>query len=137
MFCNQKKLGFYEKEVGAKESTFFWNDNICPDMLTDDRQKKWKKMRRKYGFDSRELWALHDTIACFIYPRLKYFRDAGPGHPIDLTDDEWMEILDKMIWSFEQHVIGEFYNGKIEPEYWAKYKEGIDLFSEWFTNLWC
>ncbi|OQA48732.1 MAG: hypothetical protein BWY47_00938 [Bacteroidetes bacterium ADurb.Bin302] len=138
MFCTQEEMGFYEKEAGARKDIFFWNDNICSDMINDDRQEKWKEMREKYGFDSRELWSLQDTIACFIYPRLKYFREANPGNPACLTNEEWLKILDKMIWSFEQHVNGNYYAvHDNEDKFYKKYNKGIKLFYKWFNSLWC
>lgn len=50
----------------------------------DKRRKKWKKQQKKYGFDTRETWALDDIFAQWLYCRLKmYLKDAG--EVIDLS----------------------------------------------------
>ena len=40
------------------------------------RRLRWFIQRRKRGFDDRELWGLDHTIAKFIYPRIKAFRET-------------------------------------------------------------
>lgn len=138
MFCEQKKLGFYEKEICSESNPFFWNDNFNEEYINDERQEKWKESREKYGFDPREVWSLHDTVACFIYPRLRYFKDINVGYPSCMTNEEWLEILDKMIWTFEQHVTGDYYGiHENEDEYWKRYMKGLKMFKKYFTNLWC
>lgn len=39
----------------------------------DKRKKKWKKERKKYGFDSRETWNLQTITVEWIYSRLKMY----------------------------------------------------------------
>lgn len=39
----------------------------------DKRRKKWKKQRKKYGFDSRETWNLNDLYAQWLYSHLKLY----------------------------------------------------------------
>lgn len=47
--------------------------------IEDDkkREKKWKKERKKYGFDSRETWALDFTAATWLYSHLRRFKDVS------------------------------------------------------------
>jgi hypothetical protein len=40
------------------------------------RRVRWFIQRRKRGFDDRELWGLDQTIAEFVYPRIKAFRET-------------------------------------------------------------
>jgi len=38
-----------------------------------------------------------------VVPRLKLLKERNMGYPGGLTNEEWHDILDKMIWSFENH----------------------------------
>ena len=42
------------------------------------RNKKWKKQRKKYGFDERETWSMDFTLACWIYEHFKWYIDNAP-----------------------------------------------------------
>ena len=93
------------------------------------------KNRIKYGFFDDETWNLDYTMAKFILPRLKRFRDITKCYPPELKSlDEWQKILDKMIWGFDSIVNG--YDDFLNPEHNKKQQEGLDLFSKYFTALW-
>lgn len=94
--------------------------------------KQWILM----GFSEDELWSLDVTLAQFILPRLKYFRDWEIRiRPMDDPKyKKWIEELDKMIdaidlvsntncgWSFnteQSKIVGE----------------GMKLFGKRFTKL--
>lgn len=143
-------------------------------------------------FKDYETWNLDNTFARFIVPRLKRFRElvASPdtvyGYPGTLNNmEEWLEILDKIIWAFEQYdkdYQEDYYSGEpdiqfikidtasldlseemlkdLDPDgkgmfemvdgpnntfkvdhegikaHEAKMQEGIDLFSQYYGNLW-
>ena len=82
----------------------------------------WQRWTR--GFDDTELWCLDLTIARFVLPRLKAFRDVVkvgvPAEFIDGDSEEDIErggrafalVLDKMIYAFECKV----YEDKYLPE---------------------
>ena len=75
--------------------------------------------RLKNGFWPSECWSLDYTIAKFVLPRLKYFRDNVHGYPSPTLQEEatiafvsegerddysiaaWKKRLDRMIWSFD------------------------------------
>lgn len=59
------------------------------------RQKKIRNIRCK------DFINLDETIARFILPRLKFFRKKTCSYPRGLTFEEWKDILNKMILSFE------------------------------------
>lgn len=92
----------------------------------DPRRKKFKKQRKRRGFDDTELWSLDYAIIKFTLPRLKAFRKSHCGYPGDLTAKLWNEILDKMIYGLEHY---ENYNDE-------KRDEGLDFFFEYFVHLW-
>ena len=102
--------------------------------LGDDRHKEWSEQRQTLGFDDTETWSLKTTIAKFILPRLKHFKERHFDHPCDITFEKWNEILDKMIFSFEYYA-----NDKLEivsEENFEKVEEGIKLFARYFGDLW-
>ena len=98
----------------------------------DSRHIKWLWQRLTRGFDNRELWNLDDTIVNFILPRLKEFKKINSEYPGCLTEQEWNEILDKIINSFQLLKKNEWINEK-EDE---KINEGLLLFIKHLRDLW-
>jgi len=69
----------YLDDIGVK--TYKNYPNCCG--KAEDR-KKYKKQRKKYGFDGRECYALNYSAAAWLYGHLKrYYKDAKGF--IDLT----------------------------------------------------
>ena len=102
------------------------------------------------GYDSVDTF---ETFAKFVerYGKiLKELRNCHYGHPCELTEEKWNEILDEMIYHLyymdEWHIIDEL--EKDVPDNWSagmqtiyeimdKHKnEFFKLFSEYFYNLW-
>ena len=109
--------------------------NIC--FSFDDgkskESKKYKKQRIERGFDDTETYSLFITIAKFTLPRLKRFKELSESHPVDMSFEEWMIILDKITESLEI-ISKDDYFFSLENK--AKLEEGIDLFGKYFTKLW-
>jgi hypothetical protein len=98
----------------------------------DKREEKFSKQRLEQGFDESETWSLYTTISNFIIPRLKKFRDVTCAYPPELTPEEWDNILDKMIKSFEIASNSDFMTEEQSDEF----REGFNLFNEYFFALW-
>ena len=109
--------------------------------------KKWLKKQGLY-VNPREMWQLDCIIAKYILPRLKMYKKltgAYPGYDEASTPEKWDELLDKMIWSFEQaanyYEIYESidYKGSAWKEKYKelndKVQEGLMLFAKWFQHL--
>lgn len=101
------------------------------------REIKYRKSLRKElkqnGFDKSECWNLDYTFSMFILPRLKYFREDTISYPDEQIGFEgWMEILDKMIYSFEEIIEDDIQ----KTTDYDKVQEGLDLFSKYFRHLW-
>ena len=81
------------------------------------------------------------------------FKKVNKGYPGNLTWESWNEILDKMLWSFEQIILSS--NGTdVESDLFKEYKyndkilielvdknnekidEGLKLFGEYYRSLW-
>lgn len=74
-----------------------------------NRLAKFKQQRIERGFDDTECWNLDTTIAQFVLPRLKHFKENTNGYPGNdeiPTFEKWNEILDKMIYAFD-HIVNE------------------------------
>ena len=108
--------------------------------------------------DVEELYDLDITIAKFILPRLIAFKQHSEGLPrVNMSREEWDEILDKMIYAFERIACQ---TEEDTPEYKAYIKavwnneedladlkraakaslkpisEGLSLYHKYYRNLW-
>ena len=92
----------------------------------------WQRRRR--GFDDSDTWSLDSTVSEFVLPRLRRFKEVNIGYPGSLTPEEWDLILDKMIAAFEFGASEERWDDKGEG--YSKHKEGLELFSRYFWDLW-
>ena len=98
----------------------------------DKREEKFLKQRLEMGFDESETWSLYTTISNFITPRLKKFKEVNCAYPPELTPEEWDNILDKMIRSFEIANNSDYMTEEQSDEF----REGFNLFNEYFFALW-
>lgn len=146
-------LGFGSKHKGF----YVWNKPTCFIKKDDDRYSTFIQNKKETGISPDETWSLYHNIAVFLVPRLKLFKERQAnigGHPgcFDKQED-WLNVLDKIIWSFEQYLIQEM---DIAPNsYFTKYpesdpdrfskaytdfitdiQEGLHLFAEYFGCLW-
>jgi hypothetical protein len=55
----------------------------------------------KNGFPDSDTWSLDITIAKYTLPRLKRLKELKDGYPSDMTEQQWDEILDKMIFAMD------------------------------------
>lgn len=83
--------------------------------------------------DNWDTWSLYYTLARIIYPCLVKFKESNAGYPGSMTEQEWDEILDKMILSFKM-ILDEEDDWKMEIN--ETIQEGLDLFGKWYRSLW-
>lgn len=107
----------------------------------DERYAKHRQQLKDRGFADSETWSLDSVICEFILPRLIRFREIHNGYPMGLTDDKWNDILDKMIFAFDWSLNceEEKYIGLSKSDQkvnWDRYKDGMQLFTEYFRHLW-
>jgi hypothetical protein len=91
------------------------------------------KERLKYGCATSETYSLCVNHAQWLVPRLKRFIQVRGGHPVDINDDEWDAILKKILFAYE--IIAEDDWTK-EHKHMEEVEEGLDLFRQWYRNLW-
>ena len=105
------------------------------------RDNSYKKVIDRVGkFNKEEIYSLDLTIATFLIPRLKALREAG-SIPMNLNEEEWKDILDKIISGFEVVYKEDF--GTLEDWNYANSEEGrkqvkksLELFSKYYFDLW-
>jgi hypothetical protein len=101
----------------------------------DVRQAEWKKQRKERGFDNTELWNLDATIANFIIPRLKAFKETKGCHPGNFKNEKaWDKCIDEMIFAFEFAS-----NEGFGVDYASNKKradKGLKLFAKYYFHLW-
>ena len=92
----------------------------------DERLEKFKNQRLERGFDNTELWNLDLTIAQFILPRMKAFKEQ------DYNAIE-NKVLDKIIRSFEMVVEKGFFTNEEDIK---EFQKGMKLFAKHYCELW-
>ena len=106
---------------------------------------------------SWDTWNMDNTLALIIHPMLIQLKNTMHGYPSNLTEERWNEILDEMIWAFEQKNIDweeQYYGPFIHDEKhtlggefeWIDYdglkahhkrmSDAFKLFGEYYENLW-
>ena len=116
---------------------------------SDERFEQFKKFKKQNGFTPDQTWSLYYNIAIFVLPRLKHFRKLTIGIPMNFkTMEQWHQILDKMIFSFESIlkyddcVLPEQYSQKYSDSkqaitaYTKDLQQGFELFGKYFLHLW-
>ena len=117
-----------------------------------------KKADRRYYFTNHEIYYADRTIARFIWQILKRYKKKErvhyPGWDEADTPEEWEDLLDEFIWTFDQIARGGpdspvrkcMANYKDEAEYKKVMKEekayqkrardNLQLFAKFFNELW-
>ncbi|WP_288327005.1 hypothetical protein [uncultured Clostridium sp.] len=104
-----------------------------------------KRIKKKKGLSKIqdcECWNLDLTIINFVLPRLKKFKQVNiNSYPKECGSTEnWHEIIDKIIWSFQFALDVKQINYSNEyrasKENLSRYNEGMDLFRDYLLDLW-
>ena len=89
------------------------------------------------GWDDSDTWNLNDGIVNYTLPRLRRFKELNNCRPVDLTDEQWDEILGEMIWFLE--ILKMQSDGEdIDPKIYGsdRIKKAALLFGEYLNDLW-
>jgi len=125
-----------------------------------DRLFGWNpKQKISVRIDKHDTWSMDHTLAHIILPMLVQLKENNHGHPANLEEHEWDDIMDEMIWAFEQkcrdHWEDDYYGDYVEDQKngsmvgsfkWIdhegrqKHQErmtnGFKLFGKYYENLW-
>ena len=117
------------------------------------------KQRTSIKIHKYDTWSMDHTLAPIILPMLVQLKETTHSHPADLTEQEWDEILDEMIWTFEQkcrdHWQDDYYGPYVEDQkngsmvgsfkwidhegmntHQERMSNGFRLFGTHYENLW-
>ena len=117
-----------------------------------------KNRATRVEIEPHDTWNMDNTLALIIHPMLVQLKATTHGYPSSLTEERWNEILDEMIWAFEQKIdddwTDQYYgplvddpNGLMGQDFeWVdrdglkKHQErmtaGFKLFGKYYENLW-
>jgi hypothetical protein len=165
-----KYVGFKEKtyeKIGEKLAATKFAD-LCQ-WVHDKRKRKVEIKIERY-----DVWNMDSTLALLVLPMLKQLKEQKHGAPASMAgfaqlsqnsypqmcfafyeegDEaadqagfaEWDEIMNKMIWSFEQLLDedsdskffeNDTYDQKGYEAYAARMQEGFELFGKYYQSLW-
>lgn len=120
------KLNKYLRELGIDENFYLFNEK--------EKQSDYRYKEDEDGFVPAECWNLDTTFAMYIYSHLCYFRDnCNYGHPGNLSEEQWNNILNKMINGFKLLITNETDVSKTRRK---KINYGLRLFAKYFSALW-
>ena len=106
------------------------------------------KRKKKNKIKPEELWDLDITIVEWLLPRMKAFKEQTDGYPGNITWNQWMSILDRIITGLEAYVeeydwddnLSTEKNLKLDADFshirTAKFQEAMQLLTKHFSNLW-
>ena len=91
-------------------------------------------LRLRYGAGCCDIYSLYGFLSPRILKSLRRFRENVFSHPAYMTEKEWNNALDEMIFAFE------WYSQEDEPWDGGKNDEraqkGAELFGKHFRGLW-
>lgn len=143
-------------EIGHMLESMGWLNYICKKIYDFNQQKV------RIRIDKYDTWSMDGTLALIMLPMLKQLRDTKHGSPCDMLgfqqtsnsaqhcfdfyaegDDladqaghqQWVDIIDQMIWSFEQ-IVDDNYYINFDRQYHQKIQTGLELFGRYYLNLW-
>lgn len=131
------KYTHYYAELGLKPTDwpFEEHEDIIGRNIADEE-----------GFVSQEFFSLDYSLALYIYGRLRYFQDnCLVGYPMNMTEEEWQDILNKMIKAFKLYCIkdepqdltmSDAERLNISKNRRKQINYGMRLFIKYFHNLW-
>jgi hypothetical protein len=99
----------------------------------DERAIRFAKQREERGWDDSETWNLDHSIATFVLPRLRRFRELDFCHPPHMSAEAWNAAVDDMIYGMEVCAADDDFRPEID---WERVRKGLSLFGENFRHLW-
>lgn len=107
--------------------------NLFESHQTVGKNMKVKKSKHKQSFDDRETWALNDTIANFIIPRLERYEEIA--NQVLIRDDKLKKDIQSFLTAMKLlarddgiHIFTKKEEKQVE--------DGLNAFPKIFWTLW-
>lgn len=122
----------YIKDLGIKKENTPWGWDG-----DKNRELKWKKQRKIYGFDDRETYGLDFTYAIWLYSRVKMFKDVAEKvvdlsyHKFTIDEKEYtqIEVIDQILENTEIYLTSSDLNAD-------KLVKAAELFAKILPAMW-
>ena len=104
---------------------------------------KYFIQRGKRGFSDEDVWDFNYYLSNVISKGLRQLAENKISYPINLTDEQWTDILYKIVHGLEAPIIADD-NVDLEFDEWKKglnealnkEKKALKLFVKYYSNLW-
>lgn len=139
----KEKLKYYWEEL-LWNIDYYWKEIKSPFL-----EIKWFIQRGKRGYSDKDLWSLDYYLCEWMPEAIRSYKNSlsWPGSHVDgtqMTYKQYQKILEKMAVGFESaKAISnmEYFKGnkickRTYNQLNKKEKEGLILFSDYFTSLW-
>jgi len=93
-----------------------------------DRREQKVKVR----IDKWDTWSMDSTLAHIVLPMIQQLKKTQHGHPASMSEEEWDNILDEMIFAFENKLKDSF----LPDADSERMTNGFRLFGKYYENLW-
>ena len=99
-----------------------------------DRLFGWNpKQKISVRIDKHDTWSMDHTLAHIILPMLVQLKENNHGFRANLEEQEWDDIMDEMIWAFEQKCRDNWEDREGQQ---LRMTNGFKLFGKYYENLW-
>lgn len=150
----QKKAVEIERDTRSKEEKLLqeakelimWKLEAIADFFKEIYRKiKYFIQRGQRGYSDSDLWDAHSHISVLIARMMEDLSKKHSGHPMGLTNKKWEKILKDIAGGFMaseelSDLTNMLSNRKREEarrkRLNKKFDKAIDLFREYFLNLW-
>ena len=114
--------------------SYWWKFQLNP--WTYYRAVKWFFQRAIRGWANCDVWSM-DNYLNDILPGMLRRLKIGCSYPMDMTPEEWLNILEEMAVGFESgNKIDDCFDPNEEKELRAKFDRGMELFVKYYNHLW-
>jgi len=104
------------------------------------KQIKFFFQRGKRGWSEKDVWSIDYYLSEIIPQMIVHLRSISHGHPVDLSKEEWDKILEKIEQGFIASKRMQDFDGEYNMEKYKEdeklFKEAMELFKEWYFDLW-
>jgi hypothetical protein len=119
----------------------YWEVSRYIKYIPDNIKNTYQRSRQGWG--ERDLWDFDFYVAEFMETALSQYKIDSLGHPVDLTEQEWNDIINEIIYGFRQYRIWWENVGTLTPEEevesWNELNRMLErsfyLWGKYFYNL--